>query len=86
MGRPTTIAASPINDRLIERDEAIELVASMTIELWSYPLFAKKYNKSKKEAMHIMDDLVHHGLMIFVGVNKHNQPIFERRTYVPEKW
>lgn len=86
MGRPTTIAASLIDDRLIERDEAIELVASMTIKLWSYPLFAQKYNKSKKEAIHIMNDLVHHGLMIFVGVNKHNQPIFERCPYVPEKW
>ncbi len=73
-------------ERLIDRDAAIKLVAGMPDAMWTYKRLAEYIDKSKDEAMELMNDLVHYGLMIYRYKANKKVPVFERCPYVPEKW
>jgi Mn-dependent DtxR family transcriptional regulator len=74
-GRPRTISAlnrsgiysSFLIDRLIKPVEALELVKSLTEEFWTYKKLAELMQESRESAMQIMNDLVHYGLMKYIG-------------------
>ncbi len=53
------------------------LFKSMSERLWTYKRLADLLNKPKVEAMQIMNDLVHYGLMRFIGKNG-KISVFER--------
>jgi len=73
-------------ERLIDRDAAIKLVAGMPDAMWTYERLAEYLSKSKCEAIELMNDLVHYGLMIYRYRANKKVPVFERCPYVPEKW
>ena len=73
-------------DRALDRDEAIKMVERMSHDVWTYKLFAEVYGKSKVEAVELMNDLVHYGLMVYIGRPGAGLPQFKRCPYVPEKW
>jgi predicted transcriptional regulator len=72
----TRIYGSFIEDRLITPDEALELVQTLEQELWTYKQLAKVVKRKKSEAMQIMNDLVHYGLMIYQG-REGRTPVFK---------
>ncbi|KKU53476.1 MAG: hypothetical protein UX75_C0037G0002 [Candidatus Moranbacteria bacterium GW2011_GWE2_47_10] len=74
-GRPRTLSAvnrsgiysSFLIDRLISPADALELVAGLTEELWTYKRLADLMQETRKRAIQIMNDLVHYGLMKYIG-------------------
>ncbi len=59
--------SSDLDYRLITPEAALALFKTMSERLWTYKRLADLLNKPKNEAMQIMNDLVHYGLMRFVG-------------------
>ena len=69
--------SSDLDYRLISPEAALALFKSMSERLWTYKRLADLLNKPKNEAMQIMNDLVHYGLMKFIG-KQGKISVFER--------
>lgn len=81
MGRPRMIHARDeydVSDRLIMPDEAKKIIDSLTEKYWTYRRLAEVLGKKKKDAIQIMNDLVHYGLMKHIGTSEKKTPLFER--------
>jgi len=74
-GRPRTLSAvnrsgiysSFLIDRLIKPADALDLVQSLTEEYWTYKKLADLMQETRERAIQIMNDLVHYGLMQYIG-------------------
>ena len=71
------ICGTALVDRLIMPDDALALVQGLSSDLWTYETFAKHLQKPIKEAMQLMNDMLHYGLMKFAGKNG-KESVFER--------
>jgi hypothetical protein len=69
--------SSDLDYRLITPEAALALFKSMSERLWTYKRLADLLNKPKAEAMQIMNDLVHYGLVKFIG-KQGKISVFER--------
>ena len=75
--RKTYICATALVDRVITPADALELVQGLRCNTWTYEMLAKKLQKPMKDTMQIMNDLIHYGLMKFIG-KQGREAIFER--------
>ena len=75
--RKIYICGTALMDRAITPADALELVQGLCCERWTYEMLSKKLDKSMKDTMQIMNDLLHYGLMKFVG-KEDREAVFER--------
>jgi hypothetical protein len=58
-------------------DEALALVQGLPGNDWTYETLASRLQKPIKDAMQLMNDLLHYGLMKFAGKDG-KESVFER--------
>jgi hypothetical protein len=71
------ICGTALIDRSIMPDEALALVQGLSGNDWTYETLASCLQKPLKDAMQLMNDLLHYGLMKFKGKNG-KESVFER--------
>ena len=71
------VCGTALFDRSIMPDEALALVQGLPGSCWTYEMLAVYAEKPLKEAMQLMNDLLHYGLMKFKGKDG-KESVFER--------
>jgi hypothetical protein len=92
-GRPRTLSAvnrsgiysSFLIDRLISPESALEMVAGLTELQWTYKRLADAIGETRERAIQIMNDLVHYGLMRYIGKSG-KLSIFEKVDSKKDVW
>ena len=71
------VCGTALVDRSIMPDEALALVQGLPGNLWTYDMLAEHTQKHLKDAMQLMNDLLHYGLMRYHGKDG-KESVFER--------
>ena len=71
------VCGTVLVDRSIMPEEALALVQGLPGNCWTYEMLAVYAEKPLKEAMQLMNDLLHYGLMKFKGKDG-KESVFER--------
>jgi hypothetical protein len=71
------VCGTALIDRLIMPKEALALVQGLPGNLWTYKTLAAHTKKPLKDAMQLMNDFLHYGLVRYHGKNG-KESVFER--------
>lgn len=75
--RRVYVCGTALIDRSIMPDEALAMVQGLPGSYWTYETIAAHTQKPIKDAMQLMNDLLHYGLMRYHGKNG-KESVFER--------
>jgi hypothetical protein len=71
------VCGTALVDRSIMPEDALALVQGLSCNLWTYETLANHLQKPIKDAMQLMNDLLHYGLMRYHGKDG-KESVFER--------